>query len=125
MDIYKQGVIAKVRFNTSKGSLSIEQLYELSQTDLANVIKSQKQVLKKTDEGELGFLDEISKVDAKEQLKFDILKEVYLTKKSESEALRNAKEIKEHNQKIMELISNKQESELLGKSVDELKTLLR
>lgn len=124
--MFKEASKLKLRFSTSKGSLSVEQLWELTQTELATCIKNVKKSLKKGDtEDDLSFLDSTTTVDTTEQLRFDILKDVYLTKKSESEALRNAKEIKEHNQKIMELISNKQESELQNKSVDELMSLLK
>lgn len=124
--MFKEASKLKLRFSTSKGSLSVEQLWELTQTELATCIKNVKKSLKKGDtEDDLSFLDSATTVDTTEQLRFDILKEVYLTKKSESEAIRNAKEIKEHNQKIMELISSKKESELQNKSVDELMALLK
>jgi hypothetical protein len=126
MSTFKEASKVKLRFSTSKGSLSVEQLWELTQTELATCIKNVKKSLKKGDtEDDLSFLDSTTTVDTTEQLRFDILKEVYLTKKSESEALRNAKEIKEHNQKIMELISSKKETELQSKSVDELMALLK
>lgn len=126
MSIFKTASKEKLRFSTSKGLLSVEQLWELTQTELSTCIKNVKKSLKKSDtEDDLSFLDSTNTIDYTEQLRFDILKEVYLTKKSESETLRNAKEIKEHNQKIMELISEKQEGELKGKSIDELKSLLK
>lgn len=126
MSTFKEASKLKLRFSTSKGSLSVEQLWDLTQTELATCIKNVKKSLKKGDtEDDLSFLDSTTTVDTTEQLRFDILKDVYLSKKSESEALRNAKEIKEHNQKIMELISEKQEGELKGKSIDELKALLK
>jgi hypothetical protein len=125
MDIYKQAVMLGLRFTTTKGSLNTEQLYQLTQTDLTNSIRNQKKVLKKTDDDELGFLDEMSRVDATEQLKFDILKDVYLTKKAQNDALRTAREVKEHNQKILNLISEKQEESLKGKTLEELTAMLR
>lgn len=124
MDIYKQGIKEGVRFMTTKGNLSIEQLFHLTQTDLANSIKNQKKLLRKTDEDDLGFLDETSKVDVTEQLKFDILKDVYLTKKADADALKNAKLNKEHNKKIMELIQNKKDESLAGKTIEELEKML-
>lgn len=124
MDIYKQGIKMGVRFITSKGNLGIEQLFHLTQTDLANSIKNQKKLLRKTDEDDLGFLDESSKVNVVEQLKFDILKDVYLTKKADADALRDAKLNKEHNKKIMELIQNKKDESLAGKTIEELEKML-
>ena len=64
-------------------------------------------------------------VDIENQLRFDILKDVYLTKKKEAEELRNAAEIKAHNQKILTLIAEKKDESLKGKSIEELEGLLK
>lgn len=122
---FKEASKQKLRFQTSKGMLSTEQLWDLSQTDLTNCIRNAKKTLKKNDDDELGFLDEVSTVDKVEQLRFDVLKEVYLTKKEESAAARTAKETKEHNQKILELIQGKKEGELQNKSIAELEAMLK
>lgn len=124
MDIYKQAAMIGLRFTTSKGSLSAEQLYHLTQTDLTNAIRNQKKVLKKTDDDDLGFLDTNSKVDATEQLRFDILKDVYITKKEAAEAARTALEKKANNQKIMELIKKKQEGAMENLTIEELEKML-
>ena len=124
MDIYKQAAKSGLRFNTSKGPLTVEQLFSISQTDLANAVKNQKKVLNQGNEDGLSFLDETSKVYETEQLKFDILKDVYLTKKSEAEALRDARQKKEQRSKILELIQEKKEGALKEKSVEELEAML-
>ena len=64
-------------------------------------------------------------VDKENQLRFDILKDIYLTKKKEAEELRDASVAKQHNQKILALIAEKQEEGLRGKSIDELQALLK
>ena len=125
MDIFKSAVKLSLRFSTSRGVLTTEQLFHLNQTEIASLIKGQKKILNKDNEDDLGFLDSVSKVDETEQLKFDILKDVYLTKKSELEVLKSTKETKEHNQKIMELINSKKEGELQSKSIEELTVLLK
>ena len=124
MDIYKQAALTGLRFTTSKGSLSAEQLYHLTQTDLTNAIRNQKKVLKKNDDDDLGFLDTNSKVDAVEQLRFDILKDVYITKKEAAAASRTALERKEQQQKLMGLIQKKKEGALENLSVEELEKML-
>lgn len=121
--MYKQAAQLGLRFTTSVGSLSTEQLFQLNQTQLANAVRNQKKVLKKTDDDELSFLDTSSKVDVMEQLRFDILKDVYLTKKEEAKAISDARETKEHNAKIDALIANKQEQNLANLSIDELEKL--
>ena len=123
--MFKQASKLKLRFATNRGLLSAEQLWDLNQTDLANAIKTVKKVLKKTDDDELSFLEDSKVVDVENQLRFDILKDVYLTKKKESEELRNAAEDKAHNQKILTLIAEKREGALKDLPIEELEKLLK
>lgn len=122
---YKKASQLKLRFQTGVGILSTEQLWDLNQNQLANAIKAVKKVLKKNDDDELSFLEDAGVIDVENQLRFDILKDVYMTKKKEMEELRNAANVKEHNQKILELISEKKEGELRGKSIEELEAMLK
>jgi predicted Zn-dependent protease len=123
--MYKQASKLKLRFQTNRGILSVEQLWDLSQTDLSNAVKAVKKILKKTDDDELSFLEDSKIVDVENQLRFDILKDVYLTKKKEAEELRDAAETKAHNQKILTLIAEKQEGKLKEMSIEELEKLLK
>jgi len=126
MEQFKQASQLKLRFNTDKGLLSVEQLWDLSQNQLSNLIRSIKKVLKETDnDDELSFLTGEVKVDEENQLRFDIAKDIYMTKKKAQEEIRDASAIKEHNQKILALIAEKQEEGLKGKSVEELEALLK
>jgi hypothetical protein len=125
MSDFKQASKLKLRFLTSKGMLSVEQLWDLSQNDLSNSIKAVKKVLKKNDDDELSFLEDSKVVDTENQLKFDILKDVYLTKKKELDDARDALQIKERNQKILSLIAEKQDESLKSLSIDELKALIK
>lgn len=123
--MYKQASKLGLRFQTNRGVLSVEQLWHLNQTDLSNAIKAVKKVLKKSDDDELSFLEDTKVVDVENQLRFDILKDVYLTKKKDAEELRNVAETKTHNQKILALIAEKQEGKLRDMSVEELEKLLK
>lgn len=125
MDIYKEASRSQLRFQTPKGPLTTEQLWSLSQKDLATCIRDSKDYLKKEDDDELSFLDNPVKADTVAKLKFDILKDVYLTIKKAAEEIRDAKAKKEHNQKILELIQDKKEGELATKSIAELEALLQ
>ena len=125
MDNFKQASRLGLRFTTSKGVLSTEQLWQLSQTDLANCIRNVKKSLKKNDDDDLAFLDSKPTIDSTEQLAFDILKDVYTTKKSEVEAERTKEETKKHNDKINALIASKREKKLEDMSEEELEKLLK
>ena len=124
MSNFKKASKLKLRFNTTKGPLSAEQLWDMTQTGLEQCIRLQKKILKKTDDDDLGFLDVSTTSDPIEQLRFDILKEVYLDKKAEREAQVSAKETKEHNDTIYALIQAKKAEALGNKSVEELEKLL-
>ena len=121
--MYKEATKLGLRFQTNKGLLSTEQLFSLTQTDLASAIKASKKLLKKNDDDDLGFLEDNSKVDKIEELRFNILKDVYLTKKTENEASRAEAEAKAHNAKIDELILRKRETQLAEMSIEELEKL--
>lgn len=125
MEMYKQASKLGLRIQTIRGLLSVEQLWQLSQTDLSNAIKVVKKALKKTDDDELSFLEDSKVIDIENQLRFDILKDVYLTKKSEAESIRSAAETKAHNQKILTLIAEKQEGKLREMSIEDLEKLLK
>lgn len=121
--MYKQAAKLKLRFITGVGQLSIEQLWDLSQTQLSNAIKAVKRVLKKNDDDELSFLEDTKEIDVENQLRFDILKDVYLTKKKEAEEIKNAADVKAHNNKIDTLISEKKEGQLRDMSIEDLEKL--
>ena len=124
MEIYKLAAQKGIRFQTTTGLLSTEQLWTLNQTTLASIVKSLKKVLKGDNDDELSFLDESKTINVDDQLRFDIAKDIYLTKKAEAEAERNKMERKAFEQKILALIAEKKEDSLKGKSIEELEAML-
>lgn len=106
----------------------MEQLWDLSLTDLTSAVKTAKKAIVKTEDDDLSFLEaetvgDLITVEA--QLRFDILKDIYITKKKESEERRNAAEVKAHNQKILSLIAEKKENSLREMSVEDLEKMLK
>jgi len=122
--MYKKASQSKLRLVTSKGMLSVEQLWDLSLSDLSNAIKAVKKVLNKNDDDELSFLEDTNIADVENELRFAILKDVYVSKKTEAAELRAKAETKAYNQKILTLISEKKEDSLKGLSIEELEKLL-
>ena len=59
------------------------------------------------------------------KLKFDVVLDVLTTKVEEMQAATEAQEIKEHNKKIITLISEKQDESLKGKSIRQLEAMLK
>ena len=120
MSNFKIASKMKLRINTPQGVLSVEQLWDLPLTGLIKSIREVKKILKKSDDDELSFLEESKVIDVENQLRFDVLKEVYLDKKKEADDARNEISKKEHNQKILALIERKKEDKLSSMSVEEL-----
>lgn len=121
MSIFKQATKERLRFETRKGELSVEQLWDLSLTNLATIVRNLKKQLTKDNDDELSFLDETATpVDRTLELKFNVVKAIYLDKKEEREAEKNAAAKKAQREKLLGLIADKQDEELKGKSVAEL-----
>lgn len=123
--MYKKATQLKLRFPTTIGLLSTEQLWDLNQTKLSNLIKDVKKILKKDNDDDLSFLESTKTVDVENQLRFDILKDIYLTKKKIADDLRETADIKAHNQKILALIAEKKDDSLKGMSIEELEKQLK
>jgi hypothetical protein len=116
MDIYKEASRRKLRFLTDRGPLAVETLWDLPLTFLNGLIKGVHKQIQETIGGDdLSFLDDSSqKVDSSLKLKFDILKDVYLTKKEDNLKARNEKSRKEEEQYLLGLLKEAQDDELRG-----------
>lgn len=125
--MYKQATRMGLRFPTEKGNLTVEQLWDCSRAMLGRTIKAVNNILKESsvDDDELGFLNEgtVEATDPENTLRFKILKDIYVTKKEEAEALRDAAKIKEHNEKIDSLILAKQEEQMGEMTIEQLEAL--
>jgi len=123
---FLQATRIKLRFSTPKGVLSTEQLWDLSMADLTTTIKETKKTLSaSSNDDELSFLNEDTTPDVENTLRFGILKEIFVTKKTEAEAKKLAAETKAQNKRILELIASKQDEALANKSIEELTAMLQ
>lgn len=123
MENYKLATQQKLRFQTSKGLLSIEQLWDLSLEDLDVLAVSLEAQHKES--GKKSFLIKTSVKDKTAKLRFDVVLDILNTKVEEAQAAAEALEIKEHNKKIIALISEKQDESLKGKSIKQLEAMLK
>ena len=72
----------------------------------------------------MSFLENVKpEIDTKNQLIFDIMKDVYVTKRKEAEKLRDEAAIKAHNKKIDEFIAKKIEGQMENLTVEELEKM--
>ena len=125
MEMYKQAAILGLRVQTTKGLLSVDQLWTLKLKDLSDSLKALKKNSTKTSDSELDFLEETTKIDVISELAFEIMKDVYLTKREEANRVKEDAEVKAYNQKIIEIIARKQDQDLENKSLEELQALLK
>ncbi len=120
-NIFETAVRSKMRF-AFKGVISVEDLWDLSLENLDSMYKILNSQLKQVKEESL--LDTKTKEDKELDTKIEIVKYIVNVKLEEQELRVKAKEKKEKKQKIMEILSNKQNEELLNKSAAELETML-
>lgn len=120
--MYKKANQLKLRFETSKGNLSVEQLWDLSRTQLAVIVKNLKKKLKESNgDDELSFLDDTAaQVDELTQLQFDIVKDIYLTKKDAAEKAKNDTVKKQELQELLAIKAERQKEAKFNMSDDEL-----
>ncbi len=123
MENFKSASQQKLRFQTNRGSLSTEQLWDLPLTELDALAVSLESEHKQS--GKKSFLTKTSEKDKTSKLRFDVVLEVLTTKVEEAQVLSEAKEIKEHNSKIISLIAEKQDESLKGKSISQLEKMLK
>jgi len=123
MENFKLASQLKLRFQTNKGLLSSEQLWDLTLSELDDLAVKFENEYKES--GKKSFLVKRTNKDVVSKLKFDITLDILQTKVDESEAESKRLENKAHNAKILSLIAEKQNEELKTKSISDLKKLLK
>jgi len=121
--MYKEASKLKLRILTTVGLLTIEQLWDLSTTELDTLAVALEEEYKKS--GKKSFLIAKSKKDKILKLKFDIVVNILTTKVDDAEESLSSLEKKAHNDHILGLIADKKNDELRDMSVDELEKLIK
>lgn len=120
-NIFEYAARNKLRF-PFRGSISVEDLWDLSVTDLDKVFKSLNSQAKQTQEESL--LNIKSKEDEVIDIQIQIVKYIVATKLAEKEAREKAFAKREQKQKIMSIIAAKQDEVLQNSSIDDLQKML-
>ena len=120
---------SKLRFDSPKGMLTVEDLWDLpltSSTGKANLdsiaMGLHRELKAKTEVS--SFVSKETPTDKLPQLKFDVVKHVIDTKLVENEVAAQARANSEKKQQLLALIASKENEQLAGKSLDELKALV-
>ena len=108
----------KMRF-PFKGVISVEELWDLDVKSLDAIFKTLSSQLKESKEESL--LDVKSKQDCELENKIEIIKYIVSVKLEESSQRALAKEKKEQKQKLLEILSEKENESLMNMSLEEIK----
>jgi len=123
MENFKLASQQKLRFQTNKGLLSVEQLWDLSLEDLDALAVSLETEHKES--GKKSFLVKTSAKDKTAKLRFDVVLDVLNTKVEAEQAALAERERKANNEKIIGIIADKQDESLKGKSIKQLEAMLQ
>lgn len=120
-NIFEYAVRNKIRF-PFKGMISVEDLWDLSLTNLDSIYKTLNKQVKQSEEESL--LVTKTSVDTELEVQIAIVKHIVSVKIAEQEAREQASAKKAQKQKIMSIIAAKEDEVLQNSSVDDLKKML-
>ena len=130
--MYKKASRLKLRFESSRGPLTAEMLWDLKITELKTMVKAQAEKLQKLERpgDDLSFLEEIitsneTKEIEIEKLRFDILQDVFITRKDEAKDAAADVKKKEELSHLREILRDKKEEELKKLSAEELEERIK
>lgn len=128
MDIFEKAARQKLRFDTAKGLLSAEDLWDLPlsspahRTNLNDIAVDLHRRLQ--DAAPISFVETVEATDNGNQLRFDLVKHVIDVRMAENKARADAAAKSERKQRILGLLVEKEDADLKGKSKEELEALL-
>ena len=124
--MYEKIIRNKLRFDSGKGLLTVEDLWDLPLTggkaSLDEVAKTLYRQLKSGDD--VSFVTPAQMSDETVQLKFDVVKRIIDVRLLENAAAATARANKEKKQRLLAIIDQKENEALLGTSLDELKAMV-
>ncbi len=120
--MFERAVKMKLRFQSSKGVLSTEDLFDLSLTSLDSLAKSVNRQLKA--EAEESFIEKKSSSSSVLELQLEILKHIIADKLAVQEANAKRAETVAKKAQIEEILLKKKSQQLENLSVEELTSML-
>ena len=122
MSIFKKASKDKLRFLTSDGVLTDEDLWDIPLESLDQLAISLKKSLADTENE--SFIGKKRGKNDTLQLRFDIAKSIIDERLADIDKQEKAQATRAKNQKIMELIVAKEDDKLNDNSIDELRAML-
>jgi hypothetical protein len=120
-NIFEYATRNKVRFSF-RGLISVEDLWDLSLTNLDSIYKELNKQSKQSEEESL--LNIKTQEDELLNVQIEIVKHIVSVKLAEKEAREKATAKKAQKQKIMSIIAAKQDEALQNSSIDDLQKML-
>lgn len=125
--MFEQATRNKLRFSTPQGQITTEDLWDLpltSTTGRANLDQIAVALFTELSNNKnISFVTETAKTDQTSQLKFEIVKHIIGIRKTENEAAALARTNREKKQQLLSLINQKENEQLAGKSLDDLRKM--
>jgi hypothetical protein len=124
MDIYKRAMRKKLKFQTSRGVLSTEDMFDIKVEELDKwAIALNKKI--KAEEGESYRKDQkqSSTQSTDDKLRLDLLVDIINTKEKDAETAEKAIATKQRKARLAELIAEKKDEDLKDMSVEELEAM--
>lgn len=119
--MFERAVRNKIRFDY-KGLISVEDLWDLSQTELDRIFQPLKTQLDRAEQGSL--LGDKPKALDDVKFKIDILRHIATTKKEEAEKRQKALERKQQKAKLLQVLERKEESKLESMTTEQIRQAL-
>jgi hypothetical protein len=120
--MYKKALRTKLRFSTTKGKLTTEDLFDLSLTDLNNLAIALDKKLSETPRK--SFISDMAPDTQEDELRFNIVKDVITLKLAERNAAQNAKAKAAEKAQLLEILHRKKNEALENLSVAEIEAKL-
>lgn len=126
--MFEKAARLKLRFDTTKGPLTTEDLFDLPLTstagkvnldDIARALYRQAQSA-----DSISFVTPASTGDETIKLKLDIVKHVIGVKVAENQAAATLRANKEKKARLVEMLERKEDEALAGKSADEIRAMI-
>lgn len=120
MELFKLAAKEKYRF-PFRGNISVEDLFDLTTSQLDVVYKELKSQVKESSDS---LLKEVSTEDKELKNKIEIIKTIFEDKKTEAMQKEQALAEKQRKERIKGLIAQKKDQDLVDKSIEELEAML-
>ena len=121
--MFDQATRLKLRFESKKGALSTEDLWDLPLTTLNDIAKA---LHKEVESGaEVSFIEpKPTAANRTAVLQFDIVKHIITTRLNENAAMAAARAKKESRQKLLEVLERKENQALEQLSADQIRAMI-